>query len=167
MGIQDLRDSPAELKKLAHILERTSSDHDGEILVAARKAQAILRRHNSNFKDLLNDADYSMGHQRDIRVQQLQRQIAQQEREIARLDSALRQANRASKETDEREKGPSRFLGTYKALRNFLLNNFTLQNYEAKLLEQMDDVEPNTKQAYMVLICARRYGVAYENTGNA
>lgn len=141
------------LRKLMKILEMTSSDNDSEVIVAARMAQRLLKSHNTNYQELYESL------QRDdpqtlIKIQNLERVVKLQKKEIAQLQCR----NTFSKS----KAAPAKFLGPLKGLRNYLINNLSLRNHERALLEQITEIQPKSKEAYLVLICARRYGVSYK-----
>ena len=141
------------LRKLIKILEMTSSANDSEVIVAARKAQQLLKKYNTNYQELAESLQ-QQNPQALQKIEQLKRVIDQQKKEITAL-----QNNSAASHTNS---SPAKFLGPLQGLRNYLINNFSLRNHERALLEDITEIEPRSKEAYLVLICARRHGVSYD-----
>lgn len=158
LDIQNLKSDSAALSRLTRILELTSSSHENEVVIAARKAREMMARYNCNFQDLL-----SVENRTDNReeIERLRQQVQLQNQRIRQLEAHLCNAQRQAAEKPQT--GSPKFLGTVTALKNFLLANFQLRSHEVKLLEPLDMVKPKTKEAYMVLICARRYGVCFQD----
>lgn len=144
-----------EMKRLVRLLDMTASDFDGEALVAAKKARGILERYQLTYDRLFEELSRSghPGHARQL--QHLQRIIVEQRREIAALK---RQASTPVVEGDGRSYG-----GDLSNLKKFLEDNVPLRAHEKKLLESIPTtVEPKTKSAYLLLICAKRHGVTVD-----
>ena len=154
MKIDDSNLTKEDLAKLVKVLEMTSSDNDAEVLVAARKAQKILAKYNTNYSDLTERLrQHDPRHLEKLHT--LEKTIRQQKREIEKLKSY-------AQTPPSKEASPS-FLGPLLGLRRFLMNNLSLRTHERALLEGITEVEPKSKEAYLILICARRHGVSYES----
>ncbi len=153
MGTIPTLGNEKELKRLVKLLEMTASQYDSEALAAARKARNILERHQLTYEALFEELVRSgnPGHERQLH--HLQRIILEQRKQIKELSLKTEQAADSKKAFD----------GTLSKLKEFLVNNVPLRAHEKKLLEKIPNtIQPKTKEAYLLLICAKRHGVAVE-----
>lgn len=148
-----LKINDADMRKLTKILEMTTSDCPAEALTATRKASHILTKYDTDYHTLLkNLQDTSSSHYKR-RINDLEKRIDIQKNKIAKLMNEHSMSDKEPKHL--------RFLGPIQGLRKYLMRNLNLRSYELSLLENCGDILPKSKEAYMVLICARRYGVDY------
>jgi len=148
----------AELRRLAKILAMTQSSHDGEVTAAARKASEMLARHNLSYADLFDAVQERGGnHVLEQRIERLERALERERQKSGALAAALRQA----KEEGATAQQGVPILRSLEQLRVYLMGHFVLKQHERALLEKIEDPRPKTKEAHIVLICAKRYGVAF------
>lgn len=145
-----------ELQKFTKILELTTSDNDSEALAAARKARKILAKYNINYQILLDKLQKTPNYQYCYRIRELEAKVKQQQDSISQLQK--------TKAKDKSE--PLKFFGPIQALKKFMIKNLTLQNHERTILEDLKEIQPKSKEAYLVLICARRHGIDYRKTSS-
>lgn len=140
--------------RLAKILAMTGSDHDGEVLAAARRACSILDQLNLDFSDLLTSSQSTCGNNAELAA--LRRALAAERRRADALETAL---SEAEDESGQEASNPIR--RSLEQLRLYLMNHMSLKRYERSLLEAIEDPKPSTKEAHIILICAQRYGVNF------
>ncbi|MCC3861225.1 hypothetical protein [Pseudemcibacter aquimaris] len=155
----DLFSNEQELQKLCRILELSNSTNDAECLVATRKAQQILSKYGLTYHAFISKLQYKSTHSTKRKIKELQSKIKEQNAKIARLEK------RQSSDLNTANSTP-RFLGPIQGLKKYLMGNFSLKTHERALLEGIKEIEPKSKEAYMILICARRHGVEYKLANN-
>lgn len=146
---------PEILKRLTKILARTASDYDGEALAAARKAAAILSKHNLSYEDVLAPKRQMSSPALAREVGRLRQCLKAERRRADLLEAALKDAEAQA------DGSAAPFFHTLEQLRKYLMGNVVLKRHERQLLENIEDPKPKTKEAHIVLICAQRYGVAF------
>lgn len=148
----------AELRRLAKILALTQSPHDGEVTAAARKAAQMLARHDVSYDELFESVAARGGNRAlEQRIERLERDLQQERQKSGALAAALRQAKQEQAQADQGVP----ILRSLEQLRVYLMGHFVLKQHERALLEKIEDPRPKTKEAHIVLICAKRYGVAF------
>lgn len=154
MNYAALEDDGKILQKFIKILEMTTSQNNAEALTAARMARKILTKYNTNYQNVFEKLKTGYDPDHLNKIHQLNRQINLQQKEITSLKNKL---------TDKKE-NTIKFLGPLQGLRRFMMKNISLLSHERSLLENIKEIQPKSKEAYLVLICARRYGVDYTAT---
>lgn len=155
---QTLKLNRNDLCKLTKILEMTTSENPAEALAATRKASQILSNHGTNYHMLMENLQNMPNLHYWRRVRELENKVKNQKIEIASLKDERKNNTPARKQL--------KFLGPIQELRKFLMKNLTLRTHERTLLEGCNEIIPKSKEAYMILICARRHGVDYVATGS-
>lgn len=138
--------NPETRSRFSKLLEMTTSPNDHEALIASRKASAFLAKHNTTYTDFL-DAVAELNSRANITLSA--------NRENISTKATKHKASNAHSFSVLDSNCPKQL----QKLKRFLLSNFSLKDYERTLLQQLHTVAPNTKEAYLVLICAKRYGI--------
>lgn len=155
MSATAIVDKSRELERLVKVLEMTNSPYEAEVLAAVGRAKSILKRHETTYQEIFEEFDEAL-EQRDREISRLSSVVVSQKRRL----SAPPVSNPATPTTPARSRSfGAPFSGSVNDLKRLLLSKFPLKKFERMLLEQTVNIKPKTKEAYMVLICAKRYGL--------
>lgn len=161
MRDQEAKFSEKEVARIIKILELSTSSVDAEALAAIRTAQRILKKNDSNYEMLIEAIKDRTRENIENEILKLQDLVHKQSGEIKQLRKKT--ANPASSLTKESIfSAPKSVQGSIYHLKNFLLNRLTLQNYERKILEDISNITPKSREEYLVLICARRHKITFK-----
>jgi len=160
MTKQELCFTEREITKIVKILEMTRSEIDAEALVAVRMSQHILKKHNSNYEIFFNTIRNDTRNF-ETEVKNLRNVVQDQFNELEILRKKASQVQSQLSKSDIFHHSNT-VKGSIYHLKDFLLNRLSLQRYERKLLENISKITPNSKEQYLVLICARRHKISFQ-----
>jgi len=143
-----------DVRKLSKVLAMTTSDSDGEALVAARMAAAMVTGAGLTYDTLFSEhlpkhyegaantawiADHKQSWLARALIRKLQNEIAE-----------LRRQPGSSTKSGS---------GGAEDLRQRLLSSAPLNSWERSTLDQIEAIPPKSKEEYYILWLARRYQV--------
>lgn len=145
---------PVDMRRLAKVLDMTSSPSDGEALVAARKANAMVRRAGHTYGTLLDAPGAGPAARLSTREERRLREQLARERE--RAQDLERELATLRTTTPSR---PGTTSPETLRLRHSLLKGAPLLTYERNALTRMETIEPRSRNEYFILWLASRYGL--------